>query len=63
VVFGRDENVRARAAAPPHGDITPEPDDQDDGGYETAGNLICQPDVKLADVRPSMRDDPGPTAA
>ena len=33
-------------------DVTPEPDDQDDGEYETAGNLICLPGVKLADVQP-----------
>lgn len=30
-------------------DITPEPE-RDDGGCETAGNLICLPGVKLADV-------------
>jgi hypothetical protein len=34
-------------------DITPEPGDQDDSTYETAGNLICLPGVKLADVLPS----------
>jgi hypothetical protein len=37
-------------------DITPEPDDQDDGDYETAGNLICLPGVKLADVQPNDGD-------
>lgn len=39
-------------------DITPESDDQDDGRYETAGNLICLPGVKLADVRPNDGDRP-----
>jgi hypothetical protein len=34
-------------ARKPMRDITPEPDD---GDYETAGNLICLPGVKLADV-------------
>jgi hypothetical protein len=33
-------------------DITPDAE-QDDGEYETAGNLICLPGVKLADVRPN----------
>jgi hypothetical protein len=43
-------------------DITPDPE-QDDGEYETAGNLICLPGVKLAELRPGMGDDPGPAAA
>jgi hypothetical protein len=38
-------------------DITPEPE-QDDGEYETAGNLICLPGVKLADVRPNDESRP-----
>jgi hypothetical protein len=46
--------VQARAER----DITPEPDDQDDGDYETAGNLICLPGVKLADVQPNDGDRP-----
>jgi hypothetical protein len=33
-------------------DITPD-HEQDDGGYETAGNLICLPGVKLVDVQPN----------
>jgi len=43
-------------------DITPDPE-QDDGEYETAGNLICLPGVKLTDIRPARGDDPGPAAA
>ena len=42
-------------------DITPEPE-QDDGEYETAGNLICLPGVKLASIRQNG-DDLGPSAA
>jgi hypothetical protein len=37
-------------------DITPEPDDQDDSTYETAGNLICLPGIKLADVQAERWD-------
>jgi hypothetical protein len=40
-------------------DITPGPE-QDDGAYETAGNLICLPGVKLASIRPDGGEDPGP---
>jgi hypothetical protein len=42
-------------------DVTPKPE-QDDGEYETAGNLICLPGVKLASIRRDS-DDPGPSAA
>jgi hypothetical protein len=42
-------------------DVTPEPE-QDDGEYETAGNLICLPGVKLTSIRQNG-DDPGPSAA
>jgi hypothetical protein len=42
-------------------DVTPEAE-QDDGEYETAGNLICLPGVKLASIRQNG-DDPGPSAA
>jgi hypothetical protein len=39
---GRTNNMR---------DVTPETE-QDDDEYETAGNLICLPGVKLADIHP-----------
>jgi hypothetical protein len=55
---GHFERKRSRAAR----DITPEPE-QDDSGYETAGNLICLPGVTLASIRPDGGDDPGPRAA
>ena len=42
-------------------DVTPEPE-QDDSEYETAGNLICLPGVKLASIGQDG-DDPGPSAA
>jgi hypothetical protein len=43
-------------------DVTPDPE-QDDGEYETAGNLICLPGVKLASVLCNDGSDPGPSAA
>jgi hypothetical protein len=43
-------------------DVTPDPE-QDDGEYETAGNLVCLPGVKLASVLCNDGSDPGPTAA
>jgi hypothetical protein len=42
-------------------DITPDAE-QDDGEYETAGNMICLPGVSLSSVLRGG-DDPRPSAA
>jgi len=43
-------------------DIAPD-SEQAESEYDTAGNLICLPGVKLASVLCDDGNDPGPTAA